>query len=97
MELTNRKDTTSRLPSDNTVEIEQQNLASFADKICTDPKCRYPLLTLRIFIYAITVMDNRGSIHVSARRLSKVMDAHYDTVTKCLKYLREIGILNSER
>lgn len=82
-------------PSENIVEIESTAVRNVADKICQ--QCRYPLLGLRLLIHVITGIDTNGRIHISARQLSKSMDVHYDTVTKCLKYLREIGVLHIGR
>ena len=79
----------------NVVEIEQKNLESLVDRICR--QCRYPFLTLRILLYVFANIDADGSIHISARQLSKKLDVHYDTVTKSLKYLREIGFLTFDR
>ena len=78
-----------------TIEIEPTTLLSITEKICQ--QCRYPLLALRLLIYMICEMDSHGRISISARRLSKSLDVHYDTVTKCLKYLRDIGVLKIER
>ena len=78
-----------------TIEIEPATLLSITEKICQ--QCRYPLLALRLLIYMICEMDAHGRICISARRLSKSLDVHYDTVTKCLKYLREIGVVRIER
>ena len=77
------------------VEIEQNNLRAVVEKICK--QCRYPLLALRLLLYVITGIDANGRIDISARHLAKSLDVHYDTVTKCLKYLREIGVLRIER
>jgi hypothetical protein len=75
------------------VEVEQKGLRAVAEKICESNECRYPLLALRLLIHVITGIDSNGKIHLSARQLSKSMGVHYDTITKCLKYLREIGVL----
>jgi hypothetical protein len=83
--------------TENIVVLDQKHLALFAEKICTDPNCRYPLVALRILVHSITSVNKKGHIYISARRLSKSMGVHYDTVTKSLKYLRGIGILNIER
>ena len=80
---------------ENTVEIEQRNLLLVTEKICTS--CRYPLLAIRLLIHVIAGIDATGKVHISARHLSKTMNVHYDTVTKCLKYLREIGVMSIEK
>jgi NADH/NAD ratio-sensing transcriptional regulator Rex len=56
-----------------------------------------PLLALRLLIHIIAGIDADGKIHICARQLSKKLDVNYDTVTKCLKYLREIGAMRIER
>jgi hypothetical protein len=83
--------------SENIVEIEPMTLRSIAEKICKNDRCRYPLLALRLLIHVITGIDGSGKIYISARQLSKSLDVHYDTVTKCLKFLREIEVLRIER
>ena len=84
-------------PLEHIAEIEQENLRAIADKICQKNECRYPLLALRLLIHIITGIDTEDRIYISARQLSKALDAHYDTVTKCLKYLREIGVIRIEK
>jgi hypothetical protein len=81
----------------NTVEIDQAGLLLVANKISTDKSCRYKQLALRLLIYVIGKSNGEGSIAISARRLSKEMDVHYNTITKCLKYLRQIGVLRSDQ
>ncbi len=90
-----QNDGISQWSPEHVVEIEQRNLRATVDKICK--QCRYPLLALRLLLYVITGIDQQGRIDISARHLSKKMDVHYDTVTKALKYLREIGVLRIER
>lgn len=80
---------------ENIIEVETQNLQEITEKICG--QCRYPLLALRLLIYFITGIDNNGVIQISARQLSRKMNVHYDTVTKCLKYLREIEVINLKK
>jgi len=82
---------------ENTVEIEPKSFQYIVDKICRNNECRYPLLALRLLLHVITRADSTGKIYISARQLSKSLDVHYDTVTKCLKYLREIEVLCIER
>jgi len=48
-------------------------------------------------MHVIAGIDAGGCIHICARQLSKEMEVNYDTVTKCLKYLREIQVLRIER
>ena len=79
------------------VEIEQQCLFYLTEKICKDKNCRYPQLTLRILNHVIAGIDVEGRMFICARQLAKAMEVNYDTVTKCLKYLREIGVIRFER
>jgi hypothetical protein len=81
---------------ENPLEIERRNLFYFSEKICSDKKCRYPQLALRILIHVIASVGTDGKIYICARRLSQAMDVHYDTVTKCIKYLREIDVLRKD-
>jgi hypothetical protein len=78
---------------ENTIEIQKKSLSCIVDKINEVGQCRYPLLALRILIYVIISIDGNGIVHISARHLSKSLGVNYDTVTKCLKYLRQIGVL----
>ncbi len=82
-------------PQENIIEVERKNLLFITEKICQ--QCRYPLLTLRLLLHIICGIDANGQVHISARQLSKKLDAHYNTVTKCLKYLREIGVVRIKR
>lgn len=79
------------------VEVDQKHLLAITEKICQNGNCRYPLIALRLMIYCIANMDSNGRIPISARHLAKSMNVHYDTVTKCLKYLRINEILRIER
>gem|GEM_PF-2008618 len=80
---------------DNIIEIEPQSLLHVTETICR--QCRYPFLTLRLFLHVLCGIDGNGKTCICARRLAKKLDVHYDTVTKCLKYLREIGVVRIER
>ena len=82
---------------ENTIEIEKQRLSFIVEKISRNGQCRFPLLAIRILIYAITSIDSAGRFYISARQLSKSLDVNYDTVTKCLKYLREIDVLQFDK
>jgi hypothetical protein len=77
--------------AENIIEIEKKNFLSAIERICNE--CRYPLLTLRIFLHMVCGIDEAGEIHISARHMAKLLKANYDTVTKCLKFLREIEVL----
>lgn len=80
---------------ENIVEIDSVVLLSVTEKICT--QCRYPLLALRIFLHILCGIDAKGQIPINARHMAKRLDAHYDTVSKCLKYLREIEVVRIKR
>lgn len=82
-------------PPENIVEVEQKNLQRVADLICQ--QCRYPLLGLRLLLFVMGGIDENGRVHINARHLSKRLDVNYDTVTKALKFLREINVLSIER
>jgi len=85
------------LSLEDVIGIEKKSLRSIVETICKNPQCRYPLLTLRLLIHIITETDKDGRIYLSPRQLSKLMGTHYDTVTKCLKYLRIVGVLSFDR
>jgi len=82
---------------ENVIEIEKKSLHYIVEKICRNKECRYPLLAVRILIHVITSIDGSGKVYISARQLSKSLDVHYDTVTKCLKFLREIEVLRLDK
>ncbi len=84
-------------PTENVVEVEKKSLRYIVEKISRNGECRYPLLAIRILVHAITSVDGSGKTYMSARQLSKSLDVHYDTVTKCLKYLRQINALSYDK
>ncbi len=84
-------------PKENVVEVEKKSLRYIVEKISRNDQCRYPLLAIRILVHVITSIDGNGKTYISARQLSKSLDVHYDTVTKCLKYLREIDVLSFDK
>ncbi len=79
------------LPSARTVTIKQDHLLLITETICK--QCRHPFLALRVLIHVINSVDEKGQLFINARRLATSLDAHYDTVTKCLKFLRKIDVL----
>ncbi|MBN8669503.1 MAG: MarR family transcriptional regulator [Chitinophagales bacterium] len=79
---------------DTIIEVDQHALRIASEIICTE--CRYPLLALRIFIHVLCGINEYGHISISARHLAKKLDVNYDTVTKCLKFLRENGLITRE-
>lgn len=91
------KEGQSDTPSAQIVEVEQESLRMVVEHITDNSQCRYPLLALRVLLHTITKIDTSGRVYISARQLAKSLDVHYDTVTKCLKYLREIEVLRIER
>ncbi|MGY3213961.1 hypothetical protein [Mucilaginibacter sp. HD30] len=82
---------------ENIIEVDKNILREIVDKICGKDGCRYPLLALRILIHVITSIDQAGRVYISARQLSKSLDVNYDTVTKCMKYLRSINVLEQDK
>lgn len=80
---------------ENTIEIERKNFLSVVENICK--QSRYPLLTLRIFIHIICGIDGDGQAHFSTRQMAKTLDAHYDTASKCIRFLKEIDVLRVEK
>ena len=77
--------------SGNIVNIEQKQLQSVVESICQ--QCRYPLLALRILMHAICSIDSQGRTYINARQLAQKLGVHYDTLTKTIKFLREIDVL----
>ena len=80
----------------NFVLVNPEKLIRFTEKICTDENCRYPQLALRIMNHILAEMDYDNKWKISARQISKRFGVHYDTVTKCLKYLRSIELIKPE-
>ena len=70
--------------------INPGSLVRYAEIICTDENCRYPKLTLRILIHIFFEVGEANKWDVSPRQIATRLGANYDTVTKCLKYLRSI-------
>lgn len=93
MQFHRSKQQKSQLAMKHTVELDAKALLSLTEKICQPGECRYPLLALRIIIHVIGGIDTNGQISLSARHLAKTMNVHYDTVCKCLKFLKKIGVL----
>lgn len=78
---------------ENTIEIDKMHLRMVVEHICRSGECRYPLLAIRLLIHTLTGINSDGYVHISARQLAKLLDVNYDTVTKCLKYLRSLDVL----
>lgn len=83
--------------SENIVEVERYQLLQIAETICTDEMCRYPQLALRILIHVIAGIDKEGGIYISAKQLANKLGVNYNTVSKCLKYLRKIGVFSLKK
>ncbi len=79
------------------IEVERHQLLQVTETICTDHACRYPQLALRILIHVITGIDSEGNVFISAKQLASRLGVNYNTVSKCLRYLRRIGVLRLER
>jgi len=79
------------------VQFNQQNILLVSEKISNDKNCKFRQAALRIFNHLLANMNSEGKVAINARQLSKTMDIHYDTVTKCLKYLREIEVIKIEK
>lgn len=79
---------------ENIVQVNRQNIIAITEKICTDKNCKFRQQALRIFVHLIASIDKECKVAINAKQLSKKLDVHYDTVSKCLKYLRNIEVLN---
>ena len=75
--------------------VNPESLKRYENTIRTDENCRYPNLTLILLIHIMVNMDCQNQCNISARHLAKRIGANYDTVTKCLKYLRSINAIGS--
>ena len=76
--------------------VNPDSLVGYAEIICNDENCRYPKLTLRILIHILADIDRENKWEASPRHVSKILCVNYDTVTKCLKYLRSINALHDD-
>jgi hypothetical protein len=79
--------------SDNTIRVNQENLLLFIEKITTDENCKFRQTVLLIFNHLLANMDNESKVEINARQLSKKLGVHYDTATKCIKYLKQIEVI----
>ena len=77
--------------------VNPDSLVRYTEIICTDENCRYPQLTLRILNHIFAEIDKENKWAISPRYVSDRLGANYDTVTKCLKYLRSINVLRIEK
>lgn len=86
------------VPQDNIVGIDQRQLFAFSERICgAGSTCKYPQLALRLLVYMLSHIDSEGKAYINARKVARKLDVHYDTVTKCLKYLRHIDAVRVEK
>ena len=79
------------------IQINQRYVFMISEKISRDKNCKFRQLALRIFTNILASMDNDGKVSINARLLSSQLDVHYDTVTKCIKYLKSIDVIKTER
>lgn len=84
-------------PPEHIIEIERRQLVRIVELICTDSACRFPQLTLRVLLHLMAMVDAQNRVHVSAKQLAHTLGVHYKTLTKCLKYLRRIGVVQLEQ
>ena len=77
--------------------VNPTSLIKYTETICTDKKCRYPQLTLRILNHILAELDKENKWSACPRQISMKLGAHYDTVTKCLKYLRSINVIQTTK
>ena len=75
----------------------RRHILLISEQISTDKNCKFRQATLRIFIYLLASMDNEGKVSINARQLSKNLGVHYDTTTKCIKYLKAIDVIKTEK
>jgi hypothetical protein len=74
-------------------EVDQKAIFEITEKICTDENCHYRQLALRILLHMIASIDGDNKIYIHAGQYAEALKVHYNSLTKCLKYLREIGLL----
>ena len=84
-------------PLDNTIHVNQKVLLAITEKISTDKNCKFRQTVLVIFNHLLASMDNDCKVEICARQLSTKLGVHYDTVTKCIKYLKQIEVLKTEK
>lgn len=77
--------------------INPNSLIQYEEIIRNDKNCRYPKLTLKILIHIFVETDNENKWNVNPGLIAEKLNAHYDTVTKCLKYLRSIRTKVAEK
>ena len=79
--------------ADNFIRVNQENLLLFIEKIATDENCRFRQAVLIIFNHLLANMDTESKVEINARQISKKLGIHYDTATKCIKYLKQIDVI----
>jgi hypothetical protein len=81
---------------ENIIQVNQQYILLISEKISNDENCKFRQAVLRIFNHILASIDDEGKVSINARQLSKNLGVHYDTITKCIKYLRAINVIKTE-
>jgi len=81
---------------ENIIQVNQQYILLISEKISNDENCKFRQAVLRIFNHILASIDNEGKVSINARQLSRNLGVHYDTITKCIKYLRAINVIKTE-
>ncbi len=79
------------------VKMHQQNISLVSETICTDRNFRFRQAGVRIFNYLVGCADMECKVAICARQLSKKLGVSYDTVTKTLKYLKQLKVLHPDK
>lgn len=79
------------------IRFNQENISLISEKICNDENCKFRQVTLRIFNYLLSHVNNDCKVSLNARQLSKTFGVHYDTITKSIKYLKLIGVIKIDK
>lgn len=74
-----------------TLIINREAFLRYEKIIVNDENCRYPNLTIRILIHIFLEIENQNKWNIRPRIIAERLNANYDTVSKCLKYLRSIA------
>ena len=79
------------------IQVNQQYILLISEQISNDKNCKFRQAALRIFTHLLASIDNEGKVSINARQLSKNLGVHYDTTTKCIKYLKVIDVIKTEK
>jgi len=82
---------------ENIIQVNQQYILLISEQISNDKNCKFRQAALRIFTHLLASIDNEGKVSINARQLSKNLGVHYDTTTKCIKYLKVIDVIKTEK